>query len=194
MKTGIINTLIICVMAVLPAGFLTAQEISYTSTDDSYVLVKGTSTLHDWELRSETLMSEVNFTAENNDEIESLESVMFIVEKTTLESDRSRLEEMAHEEMDAGTHPEITFRSDDGIVRSNGYEYNVTATGDLTISGVTRSVSVDATCISTGDEMVCTGTKDLQMTDFGIDPPRLMLGTLRTDDDITVEFRVVYTR
>ncbi len=190
-----IKIFIICVIAVLSAGFVTAQQISYTSTDDSYVLVKGTSTLHDWELRSETLMSEVNFAADNDDEIESLESVMFIVEKTTLESDRSRLEEMAHEEMDAGTYPEITFRSDDnGIVSSNGDEYNVTATGDLTISGVTRSISVDATCINTGDEMVCTGTKDLLMTDFGIDPPRLMLGTLRTHDDITVEFRVVYTR
>jgi hypothetical protein len=180
-------------IAIVSAGLSMAQEISYTSTDDSYVIVRGTSTLHDWELRSETIMSEVVF-SENGEGIGSLESVMFIVEKTTLESDRSRLQEMAHEEMEAGAHPEITFRSDDGIIRSKGEEYNVTVRGDITISGVTRNISVDATCMGGDEEMVCTGTRDLQMTDFGIEPPRLMLGALRTDDDITVEFRIVYTQ
>ena len=172
-----------------------SQSLNYTSTDDAHVVVKGTSTLHDWELRSETMMSEVAFITGNGEAFEALESVMFVLEKTTLESDRSRLERMAHEEMDADNYPQITFRSDgNGDIERNGDEYRVTATGDLTISGVSRQISVEATCINTGDEMVCTGTRDLKMTDYDIDPPTLILGTIRTHDDVTVEFRIVYSQ
>ncbi len=171
-----------------------SQSLTYTSTDDSYIIVSGTSTLQDWELRSETLMSEVVFRSGNGDDIESLESVTLTLEKTSLESDQSRLQRSAHSEMDAGNHPQITFRSSDGTVQRNGAEYNITATGDLTISGVTRQVSVEATCVNAGDEMVCTGTRDMKMTDYGIDPPTLMLGTIRTHDDISVEFRIIYSQ
>jgi polyisoprenoid-binding protein YceI len=173
-----------------------AQSLTYTTTDNSHIIVSGTSTLHDWELRSSTLMSEAVFSTGNGETIESLESVMMILETSTLESDRSRLENLAHEEMDAGNHPEITFRSaGNGRIQRDGDAYRVTAPGDLTIAGVTRQVSVEATCINTADEMlVCTGTRDLLMTDFGIDPPTLMLGTIRTADEVTVEFRMEYSR
>lgn len=171
-----------------------SQTLTYTSTDDTEVVVRGTSSLHDWEMKSETMMSEVVFNTGDEETPESLESVVFTLEKNTLEADQSRLQRMAHEELDVQNHPQITFRSDRGNVERNGDEYRVTATGDLTISGVTRQVSVQATCINTGDEMVCTGTRDLKMTDYDVDPPTLMLGTIRTHDDITVEFRIVYSQ
>ncbi len=172
-----------------------ASSQTYTSTADSHVTVIGTSSLHDVELHSATLMSEAVFNTGNGEAFESLESVMFIVRKTTLESDRSRLQRMAHEEMDAENHPEITFRSDGkGAVEANGDEYRVTASGNLTISDVTRQVIVEATCINSGDELVCAGTKDLQMTDFDIDPPTLLFGSIRTHDEVKVKFRMVYSQ
>lgn len=188
----IISIIILTVSGMIPDAF--SQSVEYTSTGDSYVTVKGTSSLHDWELHSETLMSEAVFTTGDEGDLESLESVVFILETTTLESERSRLQRMAHEELDAENHPEITFRSNgDGTVEANGEEYQVTAIGDLSISGVTRQVSVEATCIAGDEELVCAGTKDLNMTDFDVDPPTLMLGTIRTHDEVTVEFRMVYT-
>jgi hypothetical protein len=185
---------LILISGILFIQDLPAQSISYKSTDDAYVVVMGTSTLQDWELRSETLLSEIVFGSENGDDIESLERLMFTLEKTSLESDQSRLQRSAHSEMDAENHPQITFRASDGTVRRNGEEYRINATGDLTVSGVTRQVSVEATCINSGNEMVCTGTENLRMTDFNIDPPTLMLGTIRTDDEVAVEFRIGYSR
>jgi hypothetical protein len=184
---------------ILIPGLLTGLEVqaqsrTFTSTDESQIVVTGTSTLHDWELRSGTLKSEVIFNTGTDEGIESLESVMFIVETSSLESDRSRLQNLAHEELDARNHPEITFRaSGNGTVKSTGNEYRITTKGELTIAGVSRQVSIEATCIDRGSEtLVCTGTEDLRMTDFDVDPPTLMLGTIRTDDEITVEFRIIY--
>ena len=188
-------TAVIILSVFLQIPYSLSQTLNYTSTDDAYVVVKGRATGHSWELRSETMMSEVIFNTGNGETIEYLEAVMFTLEKTTLESDRSRMARDAHEEMDADNHPQITFRSDgNGDIEMNGDEYRITATGDLTISGTTRQVSVEATCIKTGDEMVCTGTRDLKMTDYEIDPPTVMLGAIRTRDDVTVEFRIVYSQ
>ncbi len=189
----IIVTLAVSCILLIPDSL--SQTLNYTSTDDAHVVIKGTATMHSWKLSSETMMSEVIFNTGNGETIESLESVMFTLEKTTLESDRSRMARDAHEEMDADNHPRISFRSNgNGNIERNGDEYRVTATGDLTISGITRQVSVEATCIKTGDEMVCTGTRDLKMTDYDIDPPTVMLGAIRTHDDVTVEFRIVYSQ
>lgn len=187
-----LSIIILTVSGLIPDSF--SQSIKYTSTGDSYVTVNGTSTLHDWELHSGTLSSEAVFSTGSGEDLESLDSVLFTLEKTTLESERSRLQRMAHEEMDAENHPEITFHSNgDGTVEANGDVYEVTANGDLTISGVTREVSVEATCTIGDEELVCTGAKDLNMTGFDIDPPTLLLGSIRTHDEVTVEFHIVYT-
>ncbi len=171
-----------------------SQSQTYTATDGSYVEVRGTSTLHDWSMRSEVLTSEVEF-ATGNGEPESIESVVFIVQKVTLESDNARLHRMAHEEMDADNYPEISFESaGTDISWINDHTFRATAEGDLTVSGVTRRINVEATCANEGELLICTGAKDLRMTDFDIDPPRLFLGTLRTHDEITVEFRMMYAR
>ena len=178
-------------------GILNNQEVfsqsqTYSATDGSYVEVHGSSTLHDWSMRSEVLTSEVTFDIENGMP-GSLESVVFIVQKVTLKSDQARLHRMAHEEMDAENYPEITFQSTgNGISRLDENTFRVSAEGDLTVSGVTRRINVEATCAIEGQLLICSGAKDLRMTDFDIDPPRLFLGTLRTHDDMTVEFNMMY--
>lgn len=184
----------IIISGILLIPQLQAQTQSYTSTEDSQITVKGTSTLHDWEMKSETLMSEVVFNTEDGEQLESLESVTLVLQANSLEADQGRLERLAHETLNVEDHPEISYRSNGGTIRANGNEYEVTSTGELTISGVTQQVSVEATCIQGENNIVCAGTKELLMTDYGLEPPRLFLGTLVTDDEVTVEFRVTYAR
>lgn len=175
----------------MPYGM--AQSITYTATGESTISVRGTSTLHDWEMTSPRVNSQVVFNMED-DNIESLGSVSLTLEASSLESDENRLNRLAHETMDVENHPQITFRASSGNVVADGSSYTVTATGDLTIAGETREVTVEATCIEQGEELICTGTEEMKMTDFGMEPPRLFLGTLRTHDEVTVEFNMVYSR
>ncbi len=170
-----------------------AQSRTYTATNESEISVSGTSTLHDWEMISQTVNSQVVFTLDD-DNIESFESVNLSLQAESLESDENRLNRLARETMDVDNNPQITFQATSGNVMADGNSYTVTATGELTIAGVTREVTVEANCIEQGNELICTGTEDLKMTDFGMEPPRLFLGTLRTHDDVTVEFNMVYAR
>jgi polyisoprenoid-binding protein YceI len=165
----------------------------FTSTDIS-ITVAGTSTLHDWEMQSDAAESEVHFSVDNNGQPEKLESIMFRLQKTTLKSDKSGLDRRAYDAMNANRHPEIIFRADGaGNLEQSGDKYEVSTKGELTVAGVTRKIEVNATCTNgNGNELICTGSQNLAMSDFNIDPPVMMLGTLRTGDEITINYRIVY--
>jgi hypothetical protein len=38
--------------------------------------------------------------------------------------------------------------------------------------------------------MVCKGSKKIKMTDFNVEPPSFMFGSVKTGDEITVTFDV----
>lgn len=165
-------------------------------TSDVTITIKGTSTLHDWEMESETADSELLFNNNEEGQPDDIENITFRMKKKTLKSDKSGLDKRAYNALNADRHPEIVFSSNgNGDLQKNGTEYRVNSTGDLTVAGVTRQVSIDAICINGDDtRLICSGTSKLKMSDFDIDPPVMMLGTLRTGDEIVIDYRIVYTK
>ncbi len=189
--------IILFIASIFPVShYTTAQTLSFRPGQDSYITVTGTSTLHDWEMKSEIISSEVVFNTNDSGSPESLESVMLKLNKNTLKSDKSGLERRAYDAMKANRHPEIVFRANgSGSLQNSGDRYQVSTNGELTIAGVTRQISVTATCINGDDErLVCSGSTRLKMSDFNIDPPVMMLGALRTSDEITISYKINYAQ
>ena len=67
----------------------------------------------------------------------------------------------------------------------------VTLGGELTIAGQTKPVSIAATVTQTDAGFRVVGRAPIRMTEFGVRPPSLMLGTMRVADAVTVHFDVV---
>ena len=67
------------------------------------------------------------------------------------------------------------------------------AIGMLKIAGVEREVALTITTRRTGGMLTVAGTVDLLMSDYGITPPKAMMGMLKTDDKVTVTFETVLT-
>jgi polyisoprenoid-binding protein YceI len=194
-KTMLLTTLILLVSAGISTAADRVSESGFKAAR-GVVTIVGTSTLHDWEMKSDAVESDAVFSINADGEPEQLESVIFRLKKTTLKSDRSGLDRRAYDALDAKRHPEIVFRTDnDARLQQSGENYHVETTGELTIAGVTRQIEVNTTCVN-GDEtrLICSGSQKLNMSDFDIDPPVLMLGTLRTGDEITINYEIVYTR
>lgn len=185
--------LILCYLLLLPES--SAQQQTFRPSGESYVTVTGTSTLHDWEMMSGNVGGEAVFVKDESGSPQALESVMFRLEKTTLKSDKSGLDRRAYQAMNTNRHPEIIFRTNgSNSIRKTGDRYIVNTRGELTIAGVTRQISVNATCINGDDSrLVCSGSRSLKMSDFDIDPPVMMMGTLRAGDEITINYNIVYT-
>jgi polyisoprenoid-binding protein YceI len=67
-------------------------------------------------------------------------------------------------------------------------------TGNLTIAGVTKPVKFKSEYQVKGSDVHFTGSYSFKMTDFGIDPPTAVMGTIKTGDEIVVRFDLVYRK
>jgi len=88
----------------------------------------------------------------------------------------------------------ITFQLAEvkNITSKGGGAFAISTQGDLTISGVKKRVSLDFTATVTDSKIKLTGEKKFKMTDFNIEPPKALFGTITTGDDITIKFTTIF--
>jgi polyisoprenoid-binding protein YceI len=60
--------------------------------------------------------------------------------------------------------------------------------GTLTLGGVTKPITVSALGKGEGDALRVTGVYEIRMTEYGLKPPTLMLGTLKVNERVKVSF------
>ena len=64
------------------------------------------------------------------------------------------------------------------------------AIGVLQIAGVEREVTLPLKTTRKGDALAVSGEIDVLMTDYGIAPPKAMMGMVKADPKVTVTFDV----
>jgi hypothetical protein len=118
-----------------------------------------------------------------------IEAFEIAVSAASLTSPRDGLDKNMHKALKVAEHPEILFRL--SRLESGGQPGMLKAVGLLTIVGVQREITMDLVVRQEEGGMAVTGDVDLLMTDFGIAPPKAMLGMLKTDPRVTVSFETV---
>lgn len=97
-------------------------------------------------------------------------------------------EEMTEHLLDAmrpADFAEITFRLGSYEPSGGGAQ----ASGDLTIQAVTMPVTFPISLTASGAGVEIAGELSLDMTDYGVEPPVVLLGLLRVRPDIRIEFQ-----
>ena len=108
----------------------------------------------------------------------------------TLTSPKGDLDKNMHKALKVEQHPDITFRLlrfERGAEAATGTR----AIGILKIAGVEREVALLITTRQSNATLAVQGSLDLLMTDYGVTPPKAMLGMLKTDPKVTVTFETV---
>ncbi|MGC9470832.1 MAG: YceI family protein [Bacteroidales bacterium] len=162
---------------------------------NSRVILHGTSSLHDWEMQLESMLCTISFEEEGN-RITGIESIRFTGNAASLASDRKLMDKKAHEPLRTDEHPEIVFRYlSQAEFFPKGNRFKGTVIGQLTLAGNTRNVSVplQGSFLENGQIRV-EGEVSLNMTDFDVDPPTALMGTLKTGDTVRVEFTFFFER
>lgn len=60
--------------------------------------------------------------------------------------------------------------------------------GTLLLNGQTRPITVPVTFVAADGALRVTGSYPLKMTDWGVEPPKLMMGALKVGETVTVQF------
>jgi polyisoprenoid-binding protein YceI len=109
------------------------------------------------------------------------------------EKDRREIERVAREEvLDAAHYPEIIFQSKsvDAHRIAEG-RYRARIRGDLSLRGVTRECSIDATATFEGDDLRAQGGFALRQSDFNIRPISVAGGLLKLKDEVQLSFDIL---
>lgn len=127
----------------------------------------------------------------------SVPAVDVEVQVATITSDKSQRDgAFAGRVMNSSEFPTATFTLTEpielGAIPADGEQVTATATGDLTLRGVTNSVTFDVTAQATADRIGVLGSIPIVFSDYGIDNPSF--GTVSTEDDGLLEFVLVFER
>ncbi len=178
----------------------------------SRVTIGGTSTLHDWHAEGHhvggyVLVQEGELASLWTDSGPSLQklapTVSVEIPVTSLTSGKRGMDDKMHEALKAGAHPLITYRLESAKLtgrqaaqaESEDGSLMIDTTGVLTVAGVEQTMDIPMRIRRLPDHRLeISGDTSLRMTEFGIDPPKAMLGTIRTGDAVRVRWTWVLAR
>lgn len=89
----------------------------------------------------------------------------------------------------AKENPVIHFQLGSYELAARAAGATVTMTGTLSLGGTEKSVTLTADAVEgAGGALNVSGSYPLRMTDYGIKPPSLMMGTMKVRDQVTVKY------
>lgn len=121
----------------------------------------------------------------------------FEVDLTTLESDEAQRDgQVQNRILETSQFPTATFELtepvDFGTEPADLEEITAQATGDLTVHGVTNSVTIDLTARRNGDAIEVTGSVPITWSDFDINDPSG--GPAQVEDSGAMEFALTFSK
>lgn len=193
-KTHLVILIFIATIVSISPGFSqTVYKIS--ETDTVAIKLKGTSTLHDWEMDANKAAGEAQFLfgEGNGYELISVKSLTFILEVEDLKSNSKGLDKNAYKALKVISFKNIRFQLSSGTLSNQTGSYLLKTKGQLTVAGVIKDVSLDIQIIvNKNDTVTCKGEYKIKMTDHNVEPPSFMMGIMTTGDMTLLSFDVTY--
>ncbi|HSP11091.1 MAG TPA: YceI family protein [Salegentibacter sp.] len=173
----------------------TAQSQTFNLQSSSDIKVEGTSNIHDWEINAEQKSGSTVLETEEG-KITAVKSIQVTIPAEGLKSGKGGMDKNTYKALDTDKHKNIEFSLNevkDFKDAGNG-TCTVKGVGTLKIAGTSKQIPVDFTVKLSGNTVTITGEKTLNMTDFNVDPPTAMFGTITTGDEVTIKFNTNFTK
>lgn len=195
-----LKRLVLFILLVIPVLYLNAgnplTKDYKINKQKSKVKVTGTSTLHDWEEEVPNFDGDIYIVEDTKSPLSGITSVNVVFSTKSFKSDENAMDKKTHEALKAEQYPSISFNSQT-VKQINAIygKQQVSATGKLTLAGVTKPVDVTVLATLTDKGEICIeGKKEISMADFNITPPVALLGTLKTGDKVNIIFSMYFSK
>lgn len=188
MKTNSFSILKTTMIAALILFSVSAfAQVNYTLSANPDLKVSGTSTLHDWDMKSSTATGKAEITL-GNAKVVSIKNVTLTMPAESIKSGKGGMDKNAYAALDTKKHKEVKFNLKEFVAKGTSYE----AVGDFTIAGVTKAAKFPVTATVVGDKVTFKGKHDFKLTDYNVDPPTALLGTVKTGNEVSIHFNVTF--
>lgn len=159
------------------------------NNEASTLLIEGTSNIHDWTLEAENTNG-VLITEFDEGALEEIEKLEFKVVATSLMSGKSGMDKNTYKALNTDKYREITFKLKkvQSITKSTADTYKVKANGSLEISGTQKDINLNFDLKTKNNEIILNGEHKLNMTNYGVEAPTAMFGTIKTGEEVVVKF------
>lgn len=183
-------TIVMAILLGISQNSYAQAEIKYPAGDNINLILNGTSTLHDWDMKSAKGKVEAVFTFDKNGHISGLTALVFATPAEGLKSDHSAMDRNAYKALKTSGNPNISFSFvSANVTTTDGVNYMLRCQGKLTIAGTTVNTDLVATAKLNADKSITvSGSKKISMKDFNVEPPTFMFGTIKTGNDVTLKF------
>jgi polyisoprenoid-binding protein YceI len=188
---------ILCAFACIP--FANAQaRYKVTTPKDCLMKLTGTSTLHDWEMNTQLVNGDAlfNFAPTTKNQAPTLPFLNFSLTVLNLKSDNKGLDNNAYKALKTEAFKLIYYKlSSTTITTVSETKYLLHTKGNLTIAGVTKQIEMEVNCLVNKDgSITCSGSYSLNMTEYNITPPSFMMGAMKTGDNVSLAFTIIYQK
>lgn len=170
-----------------------AQGIqSMNISPESILKVEGTCNLHDWHCDVELDQTIIEFSEVDGKLLP--QQLKFEIPVKNMDSGKGMMNKLMYKSMKEKDYSSIIYQLDEVKLVANcpaGILARFITVGQLEIAGVKKQVEMTVDMVkNTEGELRLEGNKVIKMTDYGIDPPKAMFGTITTGDAITVSFNL----
>lgn len=178
---------------------LTAAWTAWTSSlalePSSKLWVSGTSTVRSWQCKAATFDADIQVTQDNGSPAailagdKAVSSVAVTVPAERLDCNNNTMNEHMLKALKAKDFPAISFTLAGYDLATQPDGVKLTLNGMLTLGGVQKAITMQADARQDGAGVLrVTGAHELHMKEYGLKPPTLMLGTMKVNELVKVNF------
>lgn len=195
MKNKLLPTILL-----LAASVANALPVTLTPSTKSRVRLEGDSTLHPFWSETAAFTAALTVDAVAPTALAVAAAVaegkpvtmLVSIPVAGLKSEHSGLDKNLRKALSADKNPDIVYALEhcESAPVKDGQLLSVT--GALRIAGTTQPAVLKATATVSGALFVVEGEQTLLMTDYGVKPPTMMLGAVKTANKIVVKYRLEF--
>lgn len=182
---------------IVPSGIAwTAYRASVPLQPESRVWVEGSSTVRGYTCRADRVNGTVT-TSEGSTSVtipdlkKTVKGAEVSVAVAGLECGNGTMNGHLRKALKADASPRITFRINSyEVTPASDAAGKVKMSGTLNIAGKENPVTIDGSAANEGGKLRVKGSKQIRMSEWGVRPPTLMMGTMKVHDPVTVHFDV----
>ena len=194
-KTKIMMVLFLTIVfSIFTSGNLLAQQFKLDNSK-STLTVYGTSSLHDWEEKAEKQSGSMSILLSEEGNL-TISSLAVSVEAESLKSHKSGMDKNTYKALKTDKYKSIDFKmvSVKQIKDLGNSSYQVTVSGKLTITGNTKTIDLPFKMNVSANSVTLEGETTFNMSEYGVEPPTALFGTVTTGDQLKIKFKSILTK